>query len=68
MTSGLMARAGILLRRAEREDVNLAEVAKAAGVSKAWVSLLRLGKMPNPGVNTIEAFIRELERALANPK
>ena len=36
------------------------EVAKAIGVTPAWVSLFRLGEIKDPGVNTIQRLYESL--------
>jgi len=68
MTSGLLARARTLITRAKREGINLGDIAREIDVSNAWISAFRLGKIPNPGVLTIEKLIRALEVALGNSR
>lgn len=40
-----------------------ADIARHLGVSPRWVNLLRHGKIPNPGVNTVERLYNYLKKA-----
>ncbi len=39
------------------------EIAKAAGVSRQWLTLFKAGKVPNPGYRTIEALYAVLNNS-----
>jgi predicted transcriptional regulator len=46
-------------------SVSTAEIAKEINVSPAWVNAFAKGKIPNPGVNTVEtlnAFLKKINK------
>lgn len=43
-----------------RASLKIEDIAKAINVSEAWLRMFARGKIPNPGVNTVEALCKFL--------
>lgn len=53
--TSLLERTRVLLEAAPR-SLHAKEIASAAGVSQAWLSRFKTGKIPNPGVRQVQAI------------
>ncbi len=67
VTDNPATRALALLDLAYERGFSLRDIGKKSGVSASWISLFKLGKIPNPGYKTLSNLVASLETLLNVP-